>query len=143
MPDTDKAWPKLVNEVAEVAEGAPETPRRERVGGLGTSSLIALEEADHYLDEGGRGCEAVTNSKVEEVNYKPDILEQLLSELQDENDPNDFNLPEDAGALQDLFGVLGVSTPPVAIPPERGHTAWSLPGDVERTSPNSTATLLQ
>lgn len=27
--------------------------------------------------------------------------------------------PQDAGALQDLFGVLG-DTPPVAIPPERG-----------------------
>lgn len=131
-------------------EGAPETPRRERVG-MGTNTLVALEEADNSEGQGVT-CVAATRTlaepaKTAEVISKPDVLQQLLSELQDENDPNEFNLPEEPDALQELFGALGMQLPEVAVPPERGHTAWSLPGNVEgasRGSPtNSTATLLQ
>lgn len=133
-------------------EGAPETPRRERVG-MGTNTLVALEEADNSEGQGVT-CMAATRTVAEpktaeasQVICKPDVLQQLLSELQDESDPNEFNLPEEPDALQDLFGALGMQLPQVAVPPERGHTAWSLPGDVEgasRGSPaNSTATLLQ
>lgn len=134
-------------------EGAPETPRRERVG-MGTNTLVALEEADNSEGQGVT-CVAATRTLAEpaktaeasQVVSKPDVLQQLLSELQDENDPNEFNLPEEPDALQDLFGALGMQLPSVAVPPERGHTAWSLPGNVEGTSrgspTNSTATLLQ
>eukprot|EP00913_Durusdinium_trenchii_P000558 g514.t1 len=70
-----------------------------------------------------------------------------LGELQDEQNPDDFKLPEEtchtpkASEPSELRRLFGVDDAPgrAPTPPERGHTPWSLPG----SSISSNISLLQ
>lgn len=48
----------------------------------------------------------------------PDVIEKLLHHLQDEDDPENFKLPEDPAALKSLFGEDLAEL--VQAPPPRG-----------------------
>lgn len=129
-----------------------ETPRQPRGSGMGTSSLMALEEAD---DSGPSSLVPLSNTPGDYQRCADAMQEPIaakswafatsawakrlrLGELQDEQNPDDFKLPEEPSELRRLFGVDDAPGR-APTPPERGHTPWSLPG----SSISSNISLLQ